>query len=91
MWLKQSIGNWLGVGKQRDYSVELEESVKGFKEVVDKLEREIWKHRQILEKEVTSICPVCSKSLIVWPLGSRAYYQRDGEVYHVDCYDKRSK
>lgn len=88
MRLKQSVSNWLGI---RDYSKELENSVKEYKDITNKLESEMWKHRQVLKDKVTKECPVCHKGLTVWPLESEAYYQLDGNVYHTACYDKRVK
>jgi hypothetical protein len=57
---------------------------------LEKVDKELWKHRQLLKKRVTVECPVCLETFLVWPLESQSYYTSNGLNYHVKCYDKRN-
>jgi hypothetical protein len=89
MNIKSVIQKWLEIKEPKNYDESLKDAVKEFKDETDKLETEMWKHRTVLKKKITEICPVCTKGLTVWPLESEAYYQRDGKVYHTNCYENR--
>lgn len=76
--MKQKIKYWLGIIEPivaKDWTDEFE-----------KMDRELWKHRQLLQKRTRTKCPTCGKSLNLWPLEEEAYYTKDGNAYHVKCY-----
>jgi hypothetical protein len=81
MNIKSKLQRWLEIPKKTEPVIP-----KDWTEDFKKLEQEQWKNRQLLKKRVIVKCPVCTKSLLVWPLETEAYYMRDGKAYHTDCY-----
>jgi hypothetical protein len=76
--LKNAIKNWLDIKEPKDWYSDFEE-----------LENRTWKYEQVLKDRVKSACPVCSKSINMWPMEDEAYYTHGGKAYHVECYNKR--
>jgi hypothetical protein len=84
---KKKLQTWLGIVQPKDYDKSLNDAVEAYREHTNGLETEMWKHRNLLKKRATTNCPQCHKQLLLWPLETEAYYTRDGEAYHVACYD----
>jgi len=78
--VKKILRKWLEIKDPKDWT-----------EDFNNLENEMWKHRQLLKPRCKTNCPVCGKTLMLWPLEDSAYYTKDGKAYHVKCYGKDSK
>lgn len=63
--------------------------IKDWTDEFEKLEKRTWKYEQILKNRVVTKCPVCGKKLYLWPMETEAYYVKDGQAYHTECYKVR--
>lgn len=81
MNLKKHLQNWLEIKEP------IEPDLSGLESVVNSLNKEFWKHRQILTDTSRFPCVVCKKSIIVWPIGTERYFHLGkGGVAHYECY-----
>lgn len=50
MNIRITIRNFLGIKPQKNWGKEFDNAVQAFKTKTDELEREMWKHRNLLQK-----------------------------------------
>lgn len=77
--IKEKLRDYLGIKEEKDWS----------KDFAD-IEKKLWNHQTLLEERVKIECPVCKKTLILWPLASESYYTKEGKHYHIKCYEMRN-